>query len=192
MKRSMKKFMVACAAVSAITVAAGMSAMAATYDEATNTATYTVPAAADGTQMTVLVIPQDKETNVADEDILYINQDATGGTGVDGTAELKAGTLAKGTYLVKVGYYEGETFKIASETFKIGGETPEPIYTLGDVNADTEIDSKDALAVLKYETGDVDFTETEQLAANVNKDSEIDSKDALQILKYEVGDIDNF
>jgi hypothetical protein len=194
MKKSMKKFMVACAAVSAMTVAAGVSAMAAEYSADTNTATYTVPAATDSTQMTVLVIPEGAENNVQDSDILYINQDAKGGA-VNGTAALKAvdGGLADGTYLVKVGYYDADNvFRIAEDTFTVGNDTPTPAYTLGDVNADGEIDSQDALLILEYEVGAKDLTDTQKLAADTNKDSDYDSQDALLILEYEVGNITSF
>jgi hypothetical protein len=176
-----------------MTVAAGMSAMAAEYSADTNTATYTVPTAADNTQMTVLVIPEGVKGNVQDSDILYINQDAKGGA-VNGTAALKAvdGGLADGTYLVKVGYYDADNvFRIAEDTFTVGNDTPTPAYTLGDVNADGEIDPSDALLVLKYYVGE-DLTETQILAADVNKDSEIDPSDALLILNYYVGNIDEF
>lgn len=190
MKKSMKKFIVACAAVSAITVAAGISAMAAEYTEADNSVKFTVPAGDADSQKTVLVIPKDKKGSVKDEDILYIDQDAA----LKDTALLKGTELPKGDYLVMVGYYNNNTFTISEEVFNVGGggDVPPVVeYTLGDVNDDGVIDPADALLVLKYYIGE-DLTETQQLAADVTKDELIDPADALQILKYYVGDIDNF
>ena len=193
MKKSMKKFMVACAAASAIAVAAGMSAMAAevTYDAENNSAPITVPAdAAAGTQKTVLVIPETAKNNVTDNDILYIDQGET----LPANALLKAGTLAEGKYLVMVGYYkEGGEFAISDDYFTIGSDVPPaPEYTLGDVNADTEIDSQDALIILEYEVGNTNLTDVQKLAADTNKDNDYDSQDALLILEYEVGNIGSF
>lgn len=195
MKKSMKKFMVACAAVSAITVAAGMSAMAAEYSAETNTATYTVPAAKADTQMTILVIAQDKAAAPADADILYINQDAVGGA-VNGTAALKAveGGLADGTYLVKVGYYdEAGTFNIADDTFTIGDTPIQETHDvlIGDVvGTDGAINSTDAQQILRYTVkGTASFASDKDklIAANVTKnDTEINSTDAQQVLRYSV------
>lgn len=198
MKKSMKKFMVACAAVSAITVAAGMSAMAAaTYDSATNVAAYDLPEAADGTQMTVLVVNKDKVGNVADDDILYINQDVKGGTGVDGTAELKAveGGLADGTYVALVGYYNADgAFAIKTDNeFTIGNVNPPVSDThdvlLGDVIVDGSIDTGDAQQILRQAVKkDADFAKTSDgmIAGDVIVDGSIDTGDAQQVLSYAV------
>jgi hypothetical protein len=191
MKKSMKKFMVACAAVSAMTVVAGMSAMAATYDEATNTATYAVPAAAEGTQMTVLVIPTSAKTNVQDSDILYINQDAVNGTGVNGTAKLK-GTdkLADGDYVAMVGYYDSNsTFQIAEDPFHVGNATETHEILMGDINGDEDIDSVDSQQILRYSVkGTASFASDKDklFAADINVDGDVDSVDAQQILRYSV------
>jgi hypothetical protein len=186
MKRSMKKFMVACAAVSAMTVAAGMSAMAATYDEATNTATYALPDAAENTQMTVLVIPKDAQGNVGDEDILYINQDAQGGTGVDGTAELKGTKLDDGTYLVMVGYYvDSDNFKIAEDTFTVGDAKEKRTVMVGDANLSNTITAADATLILKH-TGKVQTLEGDALiaAARSNGNDSVTTADATAVVKY--------
>ncbi len=68
------------------------------------------------------------------------------------------------------------------------------IYTLGDVNNDTLIDSDDAVLVLqKFEDKlSAAFTEEQELAADVNKDGTINGDDALQIIYYTIGYIDSF
>lgn len=189
MKKSMKKFMVACAAVSAMTVVAGMSAMAATYDEATNTATYAVPTAAEGTQMTVLVIPTSAKTNVQDSDILYINQDAVNGTGVNGTAKLK-GTdkLADGDYVAMVGYYDSDnTFKIVEDPFHVGEINTGVEVLVGDVDQNGSVTASDASAILTYiatEDGITEGTKSFYAAAKSDNNDSITASDASAILVY--------
>lgn len=152
MKRSMKKFMVTCAAVSAIAAVASVSAMAADYTADNNSVAYTVPTPDTDTQMTVLVVPKGAE--VTDDNIYYIDQDGE----LSGNALLKGTELADGTYVVKVGYYKDGTFTIAEDEFTVG-EKPEnpdkPTYTLGDVNSDEVIDSQDSLLILEYEVGNI-------------------------------------
>jgi hypothetical protein len=190
MKKSMKKFMVACAAVSAMTAVAGMSAMAAEYSADTNTATYAVPAAADSTQMTVLVIPEGSKGSVQDSDILYINQDEKGGA-VNGTAALK-GTdkLADGNYLVMVGYYDADsTFKIAEDTFTVGDVNPGVDVLIGDVNGNKRIATDDATLVLQHTSGKTVLTGTGFAAAAYcdGSNTRIATSDASEILKYASG-----
>lgn len=61
-------------------------------------------------------------------------------------------------------------------------------YTLGNVNGDNNIDSRDALAVLLYAANGSDDTGKFALkvrqAADVNFDGQVDSRDALKILLY--------
>lgn len=62
----------------------------------------------------------------------------------------------------------------------------------GDVNADNEINAKDALAALKYAVGKQLFSDVEKKVADVNVDQEINAKDALDVLKYSVGKLLTF
>ena len=62
----------------------------------------------------------------------------------------------------------------------------------GDVDADSYISAKDALAVLKCTVGKQLFSEVENEIADVNEDTKIDAKDALDILKYTVGKLTSF
>ncbi len=185
----MKKFIVACAAVSAITAAAGMSAMAAEYNAENNSVAITVPAeAAADTQKTILVIPQDKETSVTDADIYYINQDADLGT----TALLKGDSLADGTYVVKIGYYKADgTFAIANDSFTVGNDSPSDTHEvlMGDVTGDSKINNADAQQVLRYEIkGSAGFASDPDklIAADINADSKINNVDSQQILRYAI------
>jgi hypothetical protein len=56
-------------------------------------------------------------------------------------------------------------------------------YILGDVTKDLEIDSRDALMVLKHSARRITLEGDQLLAADVNHDQEVNAKDALLILK---------
>lgn len=67
--------------------------------------------------------------------------------------------------------------------------TPEIIitdvpYSLGDVDADCDVDASDALLVLKHAAKLNTLSEVQKFAGNVNADDVIDAVDALEILKY--------
>lgn len=61
------------------------------------------------------------------------------------------------------------------------------IVCLGDVNGDNEVDSLDALKILKHDVGLIKLNNEFLKAADVNNDGNVDSLDALKILKYDVG-----
>ena len=68
-----------------------------------------------------------------------------------------------------------------------GGEnTPTPKES-GDINADGNINAKDALEALKSAVGKVKLNDAQKAAADVNGDGNLNAKDALEILKYAVG-----
>lgn len=202
MKSSMKKFFVTCAAVSAVSVCAAASAMAADFtqaptysDDDTNTVKIVVPADIDAAkQATVLVVPKDKVNEVTDEDILYINQGLTSDNGMT-TLKLKGTSkLDDGTYTVKFGGYVGETFTLYSGDFTVGDVTTHEVL-LGDVVAAFgEINTTDAQQVLlKAVNREVEFEADPDkvIAANVTAgDSNINTTDAQQILAYSVGSAD--
>ena len=198
MKSSMKKFFVTCAAVSAVSVCAAASAMAADFtqaptysDDDTNTVTIVVPADIDAEkQATVLVVPKDKVNEVTDEDILYINQGLTSDNGMT-TLKLKGTSkLDDGTYTVKFGGYVGETFTLYSGDFTVGDVTPTVKY--GDVNNDTLVTSSDAMIVSMAEVQKVTLNDTQKIAADISGDSLVTSTDAMGIAMYEVGRITSF
>ena len=193
MKKSMKKFMIACAAVSTVAVAAGMSAMAADisdkYDATNNSIVLSVPADADeGTQATVLVVPTDKKAAVADADILYINQGEVGANNKEGTVLLRGDSLADGTYSALVGYYKGDTFTIQEDTFTIGEAAPE--YIKGDANQDNKVNVRDASTIVQYVLGNKDLSGTAFLAADVTSPvGTVNLRDASRIVQFVLGNV---
>ncbi len=101
------------------------------------------------------------------------------------------------------GYFLGEAeYSYECSQYGTGGIVtvykngkPIEVFTLlvyGDVNGDAEINSSDALLVLKYSVESVAFADEQKTVANVNCDSGINSTDALMILQYSVGVIDEF
>lgn len=62
----------------------------------------------------------------------------------------------------------------------------------GDVNADSKINSTDALCVLKHAVGSQYLEGDVLFWADVNADTKINSSDALEILQHSVGKIDKF
>ena len=61
---------------------------------------------------------------------------------------------------------------------------PPVSFTYGDVNADGNINSEDALCVLQSVVGIIELNDNAKLAADVNLDQKIDTEDALAILQY--------
>lgn len=61
---------------------------------------------------------------------------------------------------------------------------PEVTVTLGDVNADAQINARDALAVLQHAAKITTLEGDAAIAADTNKDGKINSTDALAILKH--------
>lgn len=111
------------------------------------------------------------------DNIAYIDQMAATETGVSFTAYPKE--LTKGTYYV---YLVGGGTAFADS--QVASFEYDKKYTLGDVNEDGEIDSRDALRTLRGAAGIITMTPNQAKAADVNKDNEIDSRDALRILRY--------
>lgn len=118
--------------------------------------------------------------------IAYIDQAAAG---EDGKVSFNAypSALTSGTYRV---YIVGGSRAFSAgpaATFQVDQK-----YTLGDVNEDGEIDSRDALRTLRGAAGLVTLTPSQTSAADVNFDNEIDSRDALRILRFAAGLIPSF
>ncbi len=118
--------------------------------------------------------------------IAYIDQAAAG---ENGKVSFKAypSALTSGTYRV---YIVGGSRAFSAgpaATFQVDQK-----YTLGDVNEDGEIDSRDALRTLRGAAGLVTLTPSQTSAADVNFDNEIDSRDALRILRFAAGLIPSF
>ena len=62
-------------------------------------------------------------------------------------------------------------------------------FRLGDINVDSTINSFDALLVLQYSVGKIDFTQDQMRRADMNGDGMYNSYDALIILKIATGQI---
>ena len=149
--------------------------------------TLSCPAGASGEQTLVLLLAGDSRVPTADN-LQYIDQQASDGSSISFT--LKPKELTAGTsYSVYLSTTSKAVTKVAS--FQYGEK---PAYTLGDVNCDGYIDSRDALLVLQH-AASLDGSElsgSNFSAADVNKDSVVDSRDALLILKYAARLIDEF
>lgn len=63
----------------------------------------------------------------------------------------------------------------------------QPVYTLGDVNADQQVTIIDALMTLQAAAGKIALTNTQNLAADMNKDGKVTAADALVILRLATG-----
>ena len=66
------------------------------------------------------------------------------------------------------------------------GEKIYNLFIFGDVNGDGEVNSLDALKILKYDVGAVELNEEYLKISDVNNNGNVDSLDALKILKYDV------
>ena len=63
-------------------------------------------------------------------------------------------------------------------------------YTLGDIDADGEVTLKDALMIFKYKSGEIEFSETQKMAADTDKNNKVELLDALRIFKFKSGEIE--
>lgn len=63
---------------------------------------------------------------------------------------------------------------------------------LGDVNSDNEVDFADAIQILKFDAGFIEFEDNQLAVGDVNGDEEVDFADAIQILKFDAGFIEEF
>ena len=144
----------------------------------------TYSATTEGNYYLVLILSADGAPT--EETIVYIDQVTAGGTSV--TFATYPSALAAGDYFVYISGNDGMGYKKVA-TFTYGEAST---YTLGDVNDDGEINTLDALRVLRVFTGAIDpasLTEGQRLAADVNHDGEINTLDALRILRFFTGAI---
>lgn len=200
MKKFTKLFL-SCAAMAAVTAAVATSAMAAaptisaTYEEANLNGELTLSVQGVTGEVTLLVTQKDitKDT-IADADILYVDQETATDAGAAefGTAgkvglrtnSTEAGKyLQDGKYNVYVGYTDGEDFKVATNTFRVGKGSD---VIVGDVTMDSKFGTDDASAVLKHIVKP--YLEGDALIAaqqsNKLGDTKVGTDDASEILKY--------
>ncbi len=147
-------------------------------------------AASEGKYYLVLIL--NDEGAPREDSIVYIDQVTAEGTDVAFATYPSA--LAAGSYYVYISSNDGMGYKkVASFTY--GEAVTTPPYTLGDVNEDGNINTVDALRVLRIFSGAIDIntlSEGVKLAADVTKDGNINTVDALRILRYFSGAIESF
>ncbi len=144
MKKFTKTFM-AVAAVTAVSAAMSVSAMAmsAKYEDGTVTLT---DVNSTGTSQTLLVLSKDDTVTSENVDIVKQIDQKDDSTSF---ASVPVGTLADGTYYVRIGGTDGS---LQRATFVVGdvqpgGETKKII--VGDANLDNSINAADALFVAR-------------------------------------------
>ncbi len=91
----------------------------------------------------------------------------------------------EGAYYIDAIYFANDP-----EAEMPGGDPipPIPTYTLGDVNEDGVVDSKDARIILQASVDAVSLTERQQEIADTNEDGLVDSKDARWVLQKAVAE----
>lgn len=67
-----------------------------------------------------------------------------------------------------------------------------PVYPLGDVNADKTINASDALLTLRHAVKEITLEGDAFTRGDVTFDQSINASDALQILRYAVKEISDF
>lgn len=183
------------AAVSALSMAMCASAMAANIEDANvttsaiedgkATVTYTGKAAA-GEEVTVLLLKPDANTadGIQEKEIAYIDQKTAG---TDGAFEFKMPiTEVEEGNKFKLMSASASSDEVTKEDANFGGN--EEAIHYGDVNGDTDIDTTDALEIIKYFIGDIEFTDNQLKCADVDNSGDADTTDALEIIKFFVGD----
>lgn len=218
----MKNFkkIVAFGSAIAMTMSIGVAAMAEVETTTAITATgdFTVSATADvvtatgtgatGGQYTVIIAEKAKADagNLADADILYINQGTSAeefwaSMGVkNALVDTNTSDQIPTEYVVRVGgenvsVTKGEKTYSYYEAVISVLTTPEsttPTYTLGDVDGEYGINATDATIVLKHVAGISTLIGDFLLAADVDGEYGVNATDATLVLKHVAGIIDSF
>ena len=196
--RALKKAILSCMAVGALSTAVAASAFAASYADGKVSSEADLSEYAG--QMTILVIEKGADNDgIQAEDILYIDQEENadgifqnmgvranyteGDVDADGNEIKGDGTLKYGTYVVKIG---GENVdEIITAEFTVGSNGR--VIQLGEIDGDGEFTGNDALQVLKAAVGAVVLEGDALIAADCDLDSELTGNDSLLILKASVG-----
>ncbi|MBQ7523414.1 MAG: dockerin type I repeat-containing protein [Oscillospiraceae bacterium] len=146
--------------------------------------TVSYAAAQNGYEYLVMLVSGSDLPTAASE-ILYIDQK----TAVDNTAAFTVYPLLNGT--------EDMTLFLTSnapgfETIGVPVKyySPQPAYTLGDIDGENGINSYDASLILQHLVGTYEFIGNGALAADVDCENGVNSYDASLILQYLVGTYD--
>lgn len=206
MKKSIKRFLSACAVMTALTAVSALSVSAAgdvtaKEDTGKTAIEITLSDAAKNElkgQVTVLVFKGDSTVAVPTEDqIVYLDQQAQ----ADGDfvfakvlpylGETTTPMADGDTYTVRISKTGGVTEKGFYEaTFKVGDKSTDIKY--GDANGDGDIDVLDIRAVVNHFLGNKYLSGDLLEAADVNADKEIDVLDVRMIVNYFLGNITSF
>ena len=206
MKKSIKRFLSACAVMTALTAVSALSVSAAgdvtaKEDTGKTAIEITLSDAAKKElkgQVTVLVFKGDSTVAVPTEDqIVYLDQKAQ----ADGDfvfakvlpylGETTTPMADGDTYTVRISKTGGVTEKGFYEaTFKVGDKSTDIKY--GDANGDGDIDALDARAIINHFLGNKYLSGDSWKAADVNADGDVDALDAREIIKYFLGIITSF
>lgn len=135
-----------------------------------------------GNQYLLLVL---KGTNVAPtvDNIVYIDQAAANDSGAV-TFNAYPSSLTKSDYSV---YIVGKD-KVFSASSPAATFSYWQTYKLGDVDDNGMIAPADALCILQFYVGEMNLTETQQLAADIDANGKIAPSDALYVLQFYVGE----
>lgn len=183
--KNFTKFMLSAAAITAVSAAMAVSAMAAvggSYDAATGKVTLT-GVESSGDQQTLLVLTEDAAT-VTEGIIAQIDQDTAISEFV-----LPSG-IESGTYYVRIGGTNGtiQTYTLTIGSGGGGGESGQVTVLVGDIDGDGDVTSSDSVIALRYEAWmEPDLTDL-QVATGAYCAEEydtLDSSDSVNILRYE-------
>lgn len=196
----LKKVLMAGAMIGALSVACATASLAAdnftaTYADGNMTITgYGDYATAVGTGDFTLLVLDQNATTVTDTMIKQIDQDGATKYYVDSvaTATVPVGTLADGTYYVRLGGLEATTENtkgFLQGTMTVGSTSPydNPNHLVGDVNSSDTIDAGDLTDLVKHSAGTAVLTGDNFQAADVNDSGTVDAGDITDFVKYNAG-----
>lgn len=178
----LRRFLIASAAIAALTGVMAGGALAAdisaTYNAETGTVTVAGCPEFEGDK-TLLVLDTNEDgsllTDIADEQIHQIAQEP------EAYKEVVVGPLADGTYELRIG---GDG-TISTCTFTVG-ETGRDI-TLGDVDDSAGISINDAITVIDHTLGVSILTGDKNIAADVDDSEGVSINDAIKVIDYTLG-----